>query len=65
MFNFLVLSKLWLAIVKQDRMMIWTRRIILIYFVRGSISVQLTSCFICLDSAPLLMLNYQQIYHGA
>ena len=31
-------------------------------FVRGSITVLLTSCFICLVSAALLMLNEQQIY---
>ena len=31
-------------------------------FVRGHINVQLTCCFICWDSAPFLMLNWQQIY---
>ena len=31
-------------------------------FVRGSITVLLTSCFICWVSAALLMLNEQQIY---
>ena len=30
--------------------------------VSGSISVRLTSCFICFDSAILLALNEQQIY---
>ena len=33
----------------------------LTYFARGSITVQLTSCLTCLDSAVLLNLNYQQI----
>ena len=32
------------------------------HFVRESITVQLTSSFICLDSAALLMLNEQHIY---
>ena len=36
--------------------------IILTYFIRGSITVHLTSCLTCLDSAALLMLNKQQIY---
>ena len=31
-------------------------------FLRESMSLQLTSCFIALDSAALLMLNEQQIY---
>ena len=34
----------------------------LTYFVRGSISVWLTSCLIRLDSAALLYSNDQQIY---
>ena len=34
---------------------------IFIYLLRGSITVWLTSCFICLDSADLLWLN-QQLY---
>ena len=29
---------------------------------RGSITVRLTSCLFCLDSAALLMLNWQKIY---
>ena len=32
------------------------------HFVRESISVWLTSCFTCLDSVALLILNQQQIY---
>ena len=35
---------------------------ILTYFVRGSIIVQLTFCFISLDSATLFMLNKQHIH---
>ena len=35
---------------------------ILTYFIRGSITVWLTSCFSCLDSTGLTMLNWQQIY---
>ena len=29
---------------------------------RGSITVQLTSCLFCIDSAALLKLNFQQFY---
>ena len=36
--------------------------ITLIYFVKGSITVQLTSCLTGFDSAALLMFNQQQIY---
>ena len=32
------------------------------YYVWGSITVGLTSCFICLDSAAFIMLNWQQLY---
>ena len=32
------------------------------YFVTGSITVRLTSCFICLVSAALLLLNEEHIY---
>ena len=35
---------------------------ILTYFVRGSITGQLTYCFTYFISADLIMLNYQQIY---
>ena len=35
---------------------------ILYYFIKGSVTVHLTSCFICLDLAALLMFNQQQIY---
>ena len=34
---------------------------ILAYYVRGSIAVRLTSCFTCLDSAALFMLNWKWI----
>ena len=34
----------------------------LTYFVRGSITIQLTSCLTGVDSAALLMLNYIDIY---
>ena len=34
----------------------------LTYFIRGIINERLTSCFTCLDSAALFMLNYQQIH---
>ena len=37
-------------------------QIILVYFIRGSITVRLASCFSCLDSTALHSLNYQRIY---
>ena len=38
------------------------RHPMLTYFVKGSITVRLTSCFICLDSAALFMLNEHKNY---
>ena len=34
----------------------------LTYFIRGSITVQLTSCLFCLDLAALLLLNFKHIH---
>ena len=57
----LLLCPVWIrSLVQQVGLWLGQRK--LIYFVRGSIIVQLSSCFMCLVSAVLLAFYEQPIY---
>ena len=61
-FNTLLTNKAWAIVVKLEQQTFAKSRIrynqrIFTYFITGSIRLQLTSCFICFNSAALLMFS--------